>query len=239
MTKVTDPYLMIVNKEHHYDESMLENFKIIPIKDSDGDSYIEETTYNALQELFAFLKSSMHYNGEVVSAGRKPETQEQIRKDFFNTYYNQFKNQGLSDEQAMDEAQKKLDSRVALPYQSEHHLGLCVDIDVYGNFSKFIKSLINNPTFNVKYDGLRRRLGTKTKALKTVGEIMADYGFILRFPDGKSDITGFPKEDWHIRYVGKDHAKIITENNLTLEEYVSALESGKTFPNPQETQPNS
>ena len=45
------------------------------------------------------------------------------------------------------------------------------------------------------------------------------YGFILRYPKGKEKITGFKYEPWHFRYVGTKVAKIIYENNLTLEEY--------------------
>lgn len=46
------------------------------------------------------------------------------------------------------------------------------------------------------------------------------YGFIIRYPKDKEFITGYQFENWHIRYVGKDNAKIIYENNLTLEEYI-------------------
>ena len=45
------------------------------------------------------------------------------------------------------------------------------------------------------------------------------YGFILRYPEGKENITGFAFESWHYRYVGKDIAKIIYDNDLTYEEY--------------------
>lgn len=45
------------------------------------------------------------------------------------------------------------------------------------------------------------------------------YGFILRFPKGKEDITGYKYEPWHYRYVGQEAAKVIYENDLTLEEY--------------------
>ncbi len=48
----------------------------------------------------------------------------------------------------------------------------------------------------------------------------AEYGFIIRFPEGKEDITGYKYEPWHIRYVGTQVATEITENNLTLEEYL-------------------
>ena len=46
-----------------------------------------------------------------------------------------------------------------------------------------------------------------------------DYGFILRYPEGKENITGIPYEPWHYRYVGVEIAKIIQQNNWTLEEY--------------------
>lgn len=48
----------------------------------------------------------------------------------------------------------------------------------------------------------------------------ADYGFIVRYPDGKEDITGYEYEPWHIRYVGVDVAKDIYSKGLTLEEYL-------------------
>lgn len=48
----------------------------------------------------------------------------------------------------------------------------------------------------------------------------ADYGFIIRYPDGKEDITGFMYEPWHIRYLGKDLARQVTDSGLCLEEFL-------------------
>ena len=48
----------------------------------------------------------------------------------------------------------------------------------------------------------------------------AEYGFIIRYPDGKENITGFMYEPWHVRYVGKDLARSITDSGLCLEEYL-------------------
>ena len=45
------------------------------------------------------------------------------------------------------------------------------------------------------------------------------YGFILRYPKNKEDITGYMFESWHYRYVGIDIANYIYENNITYEEY--------------------
>lgn len=66
----------------------------------------------------------------------------------------------------------------------------------------------------------------------------ADYGFIERYPKGKENITHIGHEPWHFRYVGVEHAKQMTERNLTLEEYVEWLKNttgkeegyGATYP---------
>lgn len=50
----------------------------------------------------------------------------------------------------------------------------------------------------------------------------ADYGFIIRYPKGKEDITGYKYEPWHLRYVGVELAQQIDEEGLTLEEYYGA-----------------
>lgn len=58
-----------------------------------------------------------------------------------------------------------------------------------------------------------------TDAFKWLQNNAYKYGFILRFPKDKENITGYQYEPWHYRYVGKDVAKQITEENITLEEY--------------------
>lgn len=60
----------------------------------------------------------------------------------------------------------------------------------------------------------------KTEENKWLQEHCAEYGFILRYPEGKSEITAINYESWHFRYVGKEAAKYIMENGITLEEYV-------------------
>lgn len=60
----------------------------------------------------------------------------------------------------------------------------------------------------------------ETEEAKWLAAHCADYGFIIRFPDGKENITGYQYEPWHIRYVGVDVAKEIQKYGLTLEEYL-------------------
>lgn len=82
---------------------------------------------------------------------------------------------------------------VALPGTSEHHLGLAVDISA----------------------------GTAVHTW--LAENSWKYGFILRYPEGKTDITGIIHEPWHYRYVGEELAKELFDLGLCLEEYMDTL----------------
>ena len=59
----------------------------------------------------------------------------------------------------------------------------------------------------------------ETKEYKWLIKNAYKYGFILRYPKGKEDITGYNYESWHYRYVGIEAAKIIYEENITFDEY--------------------
>jgi len=93
---------------------------------------------------------------------------------------------------------------VAVPGTSEHHLGLALD---------FVSS---------EYKKLDEKQET-TKSFQWLKEHCAEYGFILRYPNGKTEITGIIYEPWHFRYVGKEAAAVIMEAGITLEEYLGAV----------------
>lgn len=91
---------------------------------------------------------------------------------------------------------------VALPGTSEHQLGLALDI------------------IDENYPYLdREQQWTPTQIW--LMEHSWEYGFILRYPNGTSEITGIIYEPWHYRYVGAAHAKAIHELGVTLEEYLA------------------
>lgn len=96
------------------------------------------------------------------------------------------------------------DNYVAVPGYSEHHTGLVIDLGIKVNGS-----------FSNDNDELMKQ----EEIYKEIHKYLKDFGFILRYPKGKENITGYPYEPWHIRYVGKFIAKIIQDNNITLEEY--------------------
>lgn len=100
---------------------------------------------------------------------------------------------------AQADAEEEAKRWVAEPGASEHQLGLAVDINADG---------IHSSGYEV-YDWLE--------------EHCWEYGFIRRYPDDKTDITGISNEPWHYRYVGVDAARAITEEGLCLEEYLDAL----------------
>lgn len=96
---------------------------------------------------------------------------------------------------------EKAQKRVAKPGTSEHHTGLAIDLTFF-NRGKLLNNLEDaKDTINFIYENAH------------------NYGFILRFPKGKELITGYPYEAWHFRYVGKNLATYLYQNDLTLEEY--------------------
>ena len=129
----------------------------------------------------------------VASAYRSYEKQREV----FNNTMQDWISQGYSPLNAYDETKKS----VAVPGTSEHATGLAVDI------------------ISSEYEELDDRQGD-TEEQKWLMEHCWEYGFILRYPPEKSDVTKIVYEPWHYRYVGKEAAKEITEQNITLEEYV-------------------
>ena len=117
------------------------------------------------------------------------------------TLFNNKINNLMADGMTYLEAYKVGSMNVTVPGTSEHHLGLALDI-LTGSYTKMD-------------DGFG-----ETKAGIWLAENAPEYGFILRYPQGKEEITGIVYEPWHFRYVGKEYAKDITEKGVCLEEYL-------------------
>ena len=90
------------------------------------------------------------------------------------------------------------DTYVARPDYSEHQAGLAVDITTYG---------ANKDNFD------------STDTFKWLNEHSYKYGFILRYPKDKEEITGYIYEPWHYRYLGAELANKVKKSSLTYEEY--------------------
>ncbi len=92
---------------------------------------------------------------------------------------------------------KEADRYVAKPGKSEHQTGLAIDVTNEDRW--FVKS---------------------AKEAQWLAENAHNYGFILRYTENKENITGVAYEPWHIRYVGKESAKKIYEEQITFEEFI-------------------
>lgn len=91
---------------------------------------------------------------------------------------------------------------IAKPGHSEHQTGLALDIVIYEEDKSYIEHDIEN-----------------LNATKWLHQNAHHYGFILRYPSDKEEITNYSYEPWHLRYVGQ-LATYLYNNNLTLEEYL-------------------
>ena len=116
----------------------------------------------------------------------------------------------------MDE--KQANASVAKPGYSEHQTGLAMDIE--GE--------------TTKGTGLTEAFGESPEGI-WMAEHCAEYGFIIRYPKGKTSITGYIYEPWHLRYVGKEAAAEITELGVTFEEYILAVRSERIETMQEET----
>ncbi|WP_157265721.1 M15 family metallopeptidase [Paenibacillus sp. FJAT-27812] len=97
----------------------------------------------------------------------------------------------------------------AFPGTSEHETGLAIDVS--GSDGKCAAA----------------DCFADTKEAAWLKKHAHEYGFIIRYPEGKEEITGYQYEPWHIRYVGKDTAAKIAESGETLEEYMDAVPVAK------------
>ena len=119
----------------------------------------------------------------------------ELQKKLFSDKVNSYIKKGKGKQEAENLAMQVVNR----PGQSDHNLGLAVDFNYVNDDFK------NLPV----YDWLC--------------EHAQQYGFILRYPQEKEKVTGVSYEPWHWRYVGKEHAEKMKQNNLSLEEYVQSI----------------
>lgn len=154
----------------------------------------------AIDKLKALIAAGKAYNIRVASTYRSYDLQSSLfEKEVKSVMSQQRKNR--------EDAEKIAATSVARPGTSEHNLGLATDL-LFQNYTDMQASTYEN-----------------TDAYKWMLQNCADYGFILRFPKNKQDITGVEFEPWHYRYVGEDAAHEIMSQGICLEEYLQ--EKGK------------
>lgn len=179
-------YKTVVNKDNLYDKKDFSNIKLVKTINNIGEEcFLEKRTLKSFLDLKKDLEKENIFIS-LYSGYRSLEAQQKIIDEFTDVY-------------GIDYTKKY----VAEVGTSEHHTGLCFDIDL----------LINNKVVS------NDEFFENESIFKKIISILANYGLILRYPKGKEEVTGYNYEPWHYRYVGKHTAQIIMNNNLTLEEY--------------------
>lgn len=202
-----DEYLFLVN----YENTLSKDYKptdlvdVVNTRNGWPTQKLRETAAKALEALFAeakedgmlYINNDSGYRLSVTSGYRSYSTQ----KTNFENKVQRVKNEnpGISQE----EAEIKAATAVARPGTSEHQTGLCIDMH---NMPEAVKTFKNE------------------KAAKWLAENSYRFGFILRYPEDKVDITKIMYEPWHFRYVGRYHATRMYELDMCLEEYMEYLE---------------
>ncbi|MBQ6414406.1 M15 family metallopeptidase [Candidatus Saccharibacteria bacterium] len=187
-----DPYLVLVNKTHALPDGWENVVHLETVENSLGE---ENTIENKAYEQFVKLRDELLDEGiqiELDSVYRSVEEQQEIWDAW-------------SADPELGEEYCKL--YLAVPGYSEHHTGLAVDIFLI----KDGKEIRENDDMIADVEDFAK-----------IHELLPKYGFILRYLEGKEDITGYAYEPWHLRYINNSElATKITEENLTLEEYLS------------------
>lgn len=121
----------------------------------------------------------------------------------FSTFRDFARQKELYEGYVAKDGQEKADRYSARPGFSEHQTGLAFDIGESGAEQHWAAASFGD-----------------TEAGKWVADNAHRFGFILRYPEGKEQLTGYMHESWHFRYVGKEAAKEIYDADITLEEYL-------------------
>ena len=189
-----DPALMLINRENRLEADLDMEFAWT----GTGHAY----NANIFEEFNALITAAEQagYYFETVSAHRTIAYQAMN----FDSRYNMYIADGYSDADAF----YMTDMFIAPADATEHSTGLAFDL-LGTDWQEYGRDL-------------HQAYGQYGSAI-WLAENGHDYGFILRYLEGKTHITGYEYEPWHIRYVGKDHASFMYEHGLTLEEYLALI----------------
>lgn len=183
--------LILINKQHSIPDGYEEEVPLGNISTMKGIMHCDERIIDDLLDMIQAAKDD-----GVTLAICSPYRDLQYQERLFNRKIRKYMKRGLS----YMEAYQLASQAVTVPNASEHQIGLALDIVT--------------DTYVALNEGF-----AKTAAGKWLAENSCKYGFILRYPKGKEDITGIEYEPWHFRYVGAEAATLITEQGITLEEF--------------------
>lgn len=214
--------ILLVNKSHPLGQSYVPQ-SLVNINKEDslwGHSYqLDNTAALALHAMLLCMRADGITDTYVTSAYRSYDYQvmthdHYIQKErsgisaeayayFGAEYINRFYTSLGKTKLTAEDARAVVLSYSAAPGTSEHQSGLCVDLMTTG------MTALTNDQFE------------PTAAFRWLQQNACQFGFILRYPENKTDVTGYSYESWHYRFVGKEAAIEMTEQGITLEEYLA------------------
>ncbi len=181
---------MLVNKTYYLDNTYTP-YQIAPVSVQYASSGLQLAS-EAASALSAWCEKAISLKDEMT--GVSP-----VRFYAVSAYRSFERQEELYNNYVNTMGQEKADLVSARPGFSEHQTGYAVDLAAVGSegLSKFVE----------------------TEAYIWACDNAADFGFILRYPDGKKAITGYDFESWHFRYIGVDLAKLVVQSQLTYDEF--------------------
>lgn len=203
-------YLLLVNKSNPVGNDYVPaNLVAIDSSYTNGGKRVEleKKTAEAAIAMLDAMKDEGINNVSITSGYRTYDYQ----KSLFDRYFSE--EQAAHPTWSDSEVKEYVLTYSAYPGTSEHQTGLCMDLittEMVGLWN-YGTETPNNP-----YD----KGFAETDAFVWLQNNAHKYGFILRFPEDKTNITGYSYESWHYRYVGVDHATKIHEEGISLEEYL-------------------
>ena len=219
-TNLSSDYLILANKVYALGEDYApENLVALTCPTDNGKTvYLESGVAEALYAMLAEMKADGATDIKVTSGYRSYSYQQQLYLSYLKTekskitpdayaYFgvdyikSTYTDRGLT-QLSHEDAVKVVLSYSAAPGTSEHQSGLCVD-------------------FVTSNAGLDRAF-ENTEAFAWLMENAYRFGFILRYPENKTDVTGYSYEPWHFRFVGREAATEMLLRNMTLEEFLGA-----------------
>lgn len=191
-----DPELVLVGPDYPISQEEIDQIPMIVTENGYIMAEIIQPSYQA----WMGEASQLGYQFSLVSAYRSIAHQAELFENSLQSNLAEFSDEDL----ALAETKRFLTE----PGHSEHHTGLALDIADAAFMS---------------YHGNLWQEMDQLESQQWLIETAPKHGFILRYPAGKEAITKIGYEPWHFRYVGPEVAQYMTENNLTLEEFLEEL----------------
>ncbi len=216
LSSVSSEYVILVNRDNLLESTdRPANLISVPLrKKTSAAVELDETVAAALETMFADAELVTEYQYRVQNSSGAWETANFSDSDGLKLLlvsgYRSYSSQYTMYYNRLARNNNVDDGYVAPPGASEHQTGMAADV------------------VSVAYNNTHSAMNSsfyQTPEAQWMEEYCAAYGFIIRYPEDKEDITSYAYEPWHLRYVGRDIAGYIKRTGLTLEEFTEGWQA--------------